>query len=504
MRVRRGAAGTALVAALALVAGPAPASRPVTDDGAPVAPAVLVPIVNGVAGGVAAPTTGPTAPPAGPTPTASAGPADPPTPPTASTSGGSAPAPDPGLGEPLDAAAVTATLGPLLRGGALGRGRTPARVVDVATGEVLFDQADAGTVPASTAKLVTAVSVLEALGPDARLTTRTVLQDRDAAAPRLVLVGGGDPSLTSTPGPVGLPGSRIDPASLAQLARLTRWTLAARGIERVRVGFDDSLFSGRALHPSWDPAFPAFGVVAPVSALQVDQGRARPQGVVRVADPAAEAAARFAQQLADLGLEVSGTPRRVVARPRAVEVQAVTSPPLGTLVERMLSTSDNDAAEALARVAALATGHRGSFAGVQARAAEVLAGLGIDDPASRVVDGSGLSRSSALRPADLTTLLAVAGDGPGALASGLPVAAATGSLRGRYEVGATRPGAGLVRGKTGTLTGVVGLAGYASRPDGRLLAFAVLDDSVPAGTLGGRRAIDEALAALVACDCTAS
>ena len=40
-----------------------------------------------------------------------------------------------------------------------------------------------------------------------------------------------------------------------------------------------------------------------------------------------------------------------------------------------------------------------------------------------------------------------------------------------------------------------------SRPDGRLLAFAILDESVPGGALGGRRAMDRALAELVECDC---
>jgi serine-type D-Ala-D-Ala carboxypeptidase/endopeptidase (penicillin-binding protein 4) len=496
-------AGTVLVAVLALLAAPAPAARPASGDALLVAPPVLVPIVDGVAGGRGAAGAGPSTAQGAAAPWASAGPAGAsvrPSAPSSATSGPSSSAADPGLGEPLDPDAVADVLAPLLRGGPLGQGRTPARVVDVATGEVLLDQSDAEVVPASTAKLVTALSVLEALGPDATVATRTVL-DLDAKVPRLVLVGGGDPSLTSTPAPVGLPGARIDQASLAELARQTRWTLAARGIERVRLGFDDTLFSGPALHPSWNPGFPASGIVAPVSALQVDQGRARPAGVVRVGDPAQVAADLFARQLEALGLSVAGAPKRVRARPSAVPLRMVTSPPVATLVERMLMTSDNDAAEALARVAALATGHPGSFAGVQARAAEVLGPLGAG-PASRVVDGSGLSRRSALRPADLTTLLQGPGQ-RGALASGLPVAAATGSLRGRYEVGASRAGAGVVRGKTGTLSGVVSLAGYVSRPDGRLLAFAVLDDAVPLGALGARRAVDEALATLVTCDCAA-
>ena len=60
-----------------------------------------------------------------------------------------------------------------------------------------------------------------------------------------------------------------------------------------------------------------------------------------------------------------------------------------------------------------------------------------------------------------------------------------------------------MRAKTGTLTGVGALAGYASRPDGRLLAFGFVDGSTPGGALAARAALDRAAAALVTCDCAA-
>ena len=136
-----------------------------------------------------------------------------------------------------------------------------------------------------------------------------------------------------------------------------------------------------------------------------------------------------------------------------------------------------------------------------ARAAAVLGELGIPVQGDRFADGSGLSRANALRPSTLTALLRASIDRFGVLSSGLPVAGATGSLRARYDTAATELGRGVVRAKTGTLTGVVGLAGFASRPDGRLLAFAMLDGSVPGGALGGRSAVDRAVAALVDCAC---
>src|SRR5688500_17571349 len=74
-----------------------------------------------------------------------------------------APAPDPDV--------LAGELAPLLTAPALGTG-VEARVVDVASGEVLLDQgSETPSTPASTAKLLTAVAALTTLGPDATLET---------------------------------------------------------------------------------------------------------------------------------------------------------------------------------------------------------------------------------------------------------------------------------------------------------------------------------------------
>src|SRR4051794_34974553 len=77
-----------------------------------------------------------------------------------------APAPSP--------AALSAQLAPLLASPALGTG-VSAEVVDVATGDSLFDQ-DGGTpsTPASTAKLLTSVAALTTLDPADTLETKVV------------------------------------------------------------------------------------------------------------------------------------------------------------------------------------------------------------------------------------------------------------------------------------------------------------------------------------------
>ncbi|MEW5629237.1 D-alanyl-D-alanine carboxypeptidase, partial [Streptomyces hydrogenans] len=79
------------------------------------------------------------------------------------------------------------------------------------------------------------------------------------------------------------------------------------------------------------------------------------------------------------------------------------------------------------------------------------------------------------------------------LLTGLPVGGFTGTLAGRY--GQAPAGAGLVRAKTGTLTGVNTLAGTVVTTDGRLLAFAFLAGRTPSPDLA-QPALDRLSAAL--------
>ncbi len=61
-------------------------------------------------------------------------------------------------------------------------------------------------------------------------------------------------------------------------------------------------------------------------------------------------------------------------------------------------------------------------------------------------------------------------------------------------------GQGLVRAKTGSLSGTTSLAGTVVDADGRLLAFAVMADRVPA-SVPGRAAADRVVAVLAGCGC---
>ncbi|MFF5448872.1 D-alanyl-D-alanine carboxypeptidase/D-alanyl-D-alanine-endopeptidase [Streptomyces sp. NPDC012888] len=371
--------------------------------------------------------------------------------------------------DPADArpAALAAALEPLLADPALGDLST-ASVVDTASGRVLFEAgARRPMTPASTIKIATAAAALSALGPEHRIATTVVPGPVPGG---IVLVGGGDPSLTARKkAPAGSGGS------LVALAADTAEALKAAGTTAVTLGYDDSLYSGPAVHP--------IGIdndnIAPVSALTADQGRPDDSfsgPVDRSKDPARDATRAFAALLREHGVTVTGTPARAKAPAGATPLAATHSTPLAGLVERMLTHSDNDIAEALARQTALASGQPAGFEGAEKAVAARLAALGLDLSGSRFADGSGLNRADKVSAGLLTALLAKAADPAQPrlrpVLTGLPVAGFSGTLRARNA--ADSPAAGLVRAKTGTLTQVNSLAGTVVTPSGRLLSFAFL------------------------------
>ncbi len=373
-------------------------------------------------------------------------------------------------------------------------------------GQPVYTSRSAGppvATPASTTKLVTTSAALLALGPDHRFTTRVL----PARGRRIVLVGGGDPFLARQP-----PGQDADApsyparADVVTLARQTAAALKEKGRRRVKVGYDDGLFAGPATSPAWRADYIPDGVVSPVSALWVDEGRPD-TGTGRVEDPARTAATVFSSALRDAGVEVLGVPESAAApRPGRKPLASVSSAPLSQIVERILDVSDNEASEVLLRHVGLAAEGEGSFEGGRRGVSSTLGERGISfGPREVLYDGSGLSRRNRLSPATLVSVLGLSTrpDLPQlrSVAAGLPVAGFTGSLASRFDEGAPE-GRGRVRAKTGTLTGVTSLAGLAADREGELMVFAMMADRVAkTDELDARVAMDNAAAALGACRC---
>ncbi|WP_432160884.1 D-alanyl-D-alanine carboxypeptidase/D-alanyl-D-alanine endopeptidase [Streptomyces sp. NRRL F-5630] len=399
--------------------------------------------------------------------------------------------------------ALAGRLDPLLAVRALGEDPS-ASVVDLTSGERVYgNHAATAATPASVTKIATAVAALDALGPDHRIETRV---EKDGH--RLVLVGGGDPTLTARAHPG-------EYASLRTLATRTAKALGGAGGPYTLV-YDTSRYAGTTRHsigPNEN--------LAPVTPLIADEGRLDSSDhgpAARGADPALDTARRFHDLLAQAGVELRDevetgdgkkSPAEDPSKPPEPddgakggengEIASVSSAPLATIVERMLTYSDNDIAEHLARQTALATGAKADFAGGARAVHDRLDKLGLPVEGASFHDGSGLDRADKLTPGLLTALLAEAAhkDHPGlrAVLTGLPVAGFTGTLATRYTADRNKAGTGLVRAKTGTLTGVNTLAGTVVTRSGRLLGFAFMSHDAP-DPMAAQAALDKMATAL--------
>ena len=360
----------------------------------------------------------------------------------------------------------------------LGRDLT-GQVRDARSRQALWSQRP-GTrqLPASTTKLVTAVNALSTFGPAHRIKTTV---RKGSTWRRVVIVGSGDPTLSRP--------------KMKRLAAATATAVRAHGVRRVTVLVDDSLFPRPSLAYGWKRGYMPTDV-SPVRALVVSQHRRW--------DTSIDAGKVFAELLAGYGVKT-----RSVVRGRAVAgapaLASVLSRRMDGIVASMLLPSDNDHAEALHRLVALRTGHRATWSGAAAAQRKVLAKLGVDLGTARLYDGSGLSRADRLTAAKLVAILSLAVDGNhprlASLPGSLPVAGRSGTLAAnylRYTTWPSRCAVGLIQGKTGSLSGVITLAGYAKGADGRSKAFAFLANGVPS-TLTTRRAVDRLASTITGC-----
>ncbi len=419
-----------------------------------------------------------------------------------------APAPVPPLPPraigPLPATAPAPTTAGLTAALGTQVGATPGTltgvVVDPDSGRTLWQETPTtALVPGSTGKLVTTAGALLTLNPTTSLVTRVVAGPDPST---VVLVGGGDPTLTALPAPkVGVYPA---PARLTDLAAQVRKAVPS-GITRVLV--DTTRYTGATMADGWDDADVAGGDIAPIESLMLDGGRVDPtlQDGPRVSDPSQVAGVAFAKLL---GLPASAVESGTAA-PDAKELGAVSSASVTDLVETLLQRSDNVSAEILARETAIARGQPPTFAGGVAAVRAALMQAGIDPAGTTMLDGSGLSTGDRVTAKLLGSLLAAAAapaQGPDdvvylrPILSGLPVAGGDGTLDDRFAPGGlAAAGRGVVRAKTGTLTSASSLAGVVTDTDGKLLVFAFMSNGVLPATIRPR--LDRLAATLSGCGC---
>jgi D-alanyl-D-alanine carboxypeptidase/D-alanyl-D-alanine-endopeptidase (penicillin-binding protein 4) len=341
------------------------------------------------------------------------------------------------------------------------------------SGPVAGRAADAPYVGASTQKLMTSAAALAVLGPETRFTTRVAAgaEPANGTVDRLFFVGGGDPLLSTAEYRAFLASDPKTAATPTTPLETVADAIVAEGVRRVNALLvDDSRHETLRYLPSWSPSYRTEGQVGPLGALTVNHGFSvlRPQGSVPVDDPAVFAGGELVKMLRARGVTVNGAVTRAVAPEGAVDIARVDSPTVTQIAGEVISASDNLASELLVREIGVKAAKQGTTAAGLAAATAKLAELGVPMTGVTLADGSGLARDNRVTCQALSATMDL-GARPEfrILWDGLSVAGQSGTLADELQ------GTGLegrLRGKTGFLNGVTGLAGLVDV--GRPLRFA--------------------------------
>ena len=300
--------------------------------------------------------------------------------------------------------------------------------------------------PASTMKLLTSISALDHLG--ARYEFRTSLYYTGSVKDSvltgdLYCVGGMDPLFDTS-----------DMKAFSESVRaLGIHTLRGKIVE-VR-GFKDSDLLGEGW--CWDDDNPT------LSPLLIDKKD--------------EFASRLAQMLDKDSIFVDG-PSTTGTLPKSALLLCSRSHPLVDVLEPMMKNSDNLYAESMFYQLGAATGASPAKASHgRQMILKTLKNAGVTGQ-YKIADGSGLSLYNYVTPELLAKLLIYAYRKSGIiryLYVSLPIAGEDGTLKKRMK---DSPAHLNVRAKTGTVTGVSSLAGYALASNNHMLVFSIINQGI--------------------------
>lgn len=177
--------------------------------------------------------------------------------------------------------------------------------------------------------------------------------------------------------------------------------------------------------------------------------------------------------LAQRGITVTGKVKSGKRPESAKQLAKADSKPVGQHVADMMKFSNNYVAEMLTKnLAAQAGTTPATLEGGMRIVRAGLVEMGIGDKRFVLLNPSGLSRKNRMRARDLAEILVQSQRNFPTYAemlSAFPLAGLDGTLKRRLKNDGVQ---GWVRAKTGSLSGVVSLAGYAGRKDGGVRAFA--------------------------------
>lgn len=346
----------------------------------------------------------------------------------------------------------------------------------------IFDKrSDVQLIPGSNQKIVTAAVAAILLPATTVFTTRVFGQvDGSKVAGNILLVGGGDPLLTTSDYAKMEKFPTLKPTSLEELAQRV-FESGVRSIEGSVVGSDELLSSSRYVD-SWGSG--VRGIEGgPLGALMVNDGVVV-SNPIKPDDPSLAAATEFTRVLRNVGITVNGSPAsNGKMTDNTTEIAKIDSAPLIDVIAEMLTNSDNNTAEILLRHIGLAHNGKGTTESGLEASSQLLKSWGFTG--FTLKDGSGLSRDNRLSCSLLISLLTRA-ELSQIFDRGLATAGTTGTLSDTFT---KSPVAGLLRAKTGTLLNVKTLSGYLPQKAGSHLYFALILNGTAIADQGNYRPI---------------
>ena len=188
---------------------------------------------------------------------------------------------------------------------------------------------------------------------------------------------------------------------------------------------------------------------------------------------------RFLSKLKDAGIVYEGSGFMVKRCPASAFTICTRFHTMDQVLHKMMKESDNLYAESMYYQVAASTGNRPASA-KSARNVErqLIRKVGLDPARYRLADGSGLSLYNYVSAELETKLLRYAYQDENILPhlkQSLPIAGVDGTLKKRMRTGFAHAN---VKAKTGTVTGVISLAGYCKAANGHDLCFSIINNGI--------------------------
>jgi serine-type D-Ala-D-Ala carboxypeptidase/endopeptidase (penicillin-binding protein 4) len=403
-------------------------------------------------------------------------------------------------------------------------------------------------IPASNVKLITTAVALRQLGATPRLRTSVYQLPSTGTLANLLVVGRGDPSLTVT----GLQsiGQQLKQRGIGQIGQISFDDGYFRG-EQINTGWEwgdlstdyapaiNSLMLNQNSNPlivspqqlglplsyTWkDPSLNNWQIdnqslTAPINqSSNVDAIAIFGRSTIRLTgklaknasplqidlplvNPAESFINAFRQSLNRSGITVNstrlGSGQSTVNLP---EIAAINSPTIAELIQETNQRSNNVYAEVLLRSIGrmhpeyASNDEDTSNLGI-ALVKQNLTSIGVDPQAYSLYDGSGLSRHNLVAPSTFASVLSAMTATPTGqiYRDSLPIAGVSGSLKNRMKGTLAQ---GIVRAKTGSMSGVVSLSGYINPPQYSPLVFSIILNQHDRSTSQMTKVIDEVMVVL--------